>query len=104
MTQTVLDGLIEIEPGVLDGKPCVAGSDVAVQEVARQHVLMGRSREGIAAEYDITFAQIYAALTYYYDHREEIDETLRAEGLYLRALKFRYDRHAERDARPRSGE
>lgn len=87
MSQTVLDG--HIDPGGPDERPRVAETDVTVQEIVVQHALMGRSREAVTAELGITCAQLYAALTYYYENIEQIDETLRADNAYLRAPKYR---------------
>lgn len=33
----------------------------------------------MADDYDLTLGQVYAALSYYYDHREEIDGTIAEE-------------------------
>jgi hypothetical protein len=37
---------------------------------------LGRSADEIATEYDLTLADVYAALAYYFDHREEIDRQI----------------------------
>ena len=41
------------------------------------HERMGHSADEIAAEYDITLVDVYAALAYYYDHRDELDAAIR---------------------------
>ena len=50
------------------------------------HEWMGRSVDEIASEYDLTLADIYAALAYYYDHRAEIDKAIRDSGDFIEAL------------------
>lgn len=44
---------------------------------------MGRSADEIAAEYDLTLGDVYAALAYYFDHREEINRSI-DEGQLLK--------------------
>ena len=50
-----------------------------VQDVAVWHESLGKSPDEICAEYNLTLAEVHAALAYYFDHRAEIDQRL-AEG------------------------
>lgn len=81
---------IERTSDVLGGKPRVAGRRVAVEHIVVWHEWMGLSADEIANEYDLSLAEVYAALTYYYDHREEIDESLRAGQAFIEAARQRY--------------
>lgn len=71
---------IEVTPGVLGGKPRIAGRRISVQQIAILHERMGQSADTIAAELDLELADIYAALAYYYDHREAIDARFVADA------------------------
>ena len=44
-----------------------------VEFVALMHERLGKTASEIAVDHDLSFAEIYAALTYYYDHRDEVD-------------------------------
>ena len=79
MTMISLDQHIEITPGIAGGKPRIAGHRITVQNIAIWHERMGMSADEIAAEYELTLGDVYAALAYYFDHREEIDRQI-AEG------------------------
>src|SRR5438094_7196109 len=69
---------IEITPGVCGGKPRIAGHRIKVQHVAVWHERMGLSPDEIVSQHPgLHLADVYAALTYYYDHREEIDADIR---------------------------
>src|SRR5262245_8430602 len=68
-----LDQHIEITPGIAGGKPRIAGHRITVQDIVVWHEWMGRSADEIAAEYNLTLADVYAALAYYFDHRAEMD-------------------------------
>lgn len=69
----VLDRHIAVTPGVVGGKPHIVGHRITVQNIVIWHERMGLSADEIATEYNLTLADIYAALAYYYDHRAEID-------------------------------
>ena len=87
MITKTLDGHIEISKGIAGGKPRVAGHRITVQNIVVWHELLGRSADEIAAEYDLTLADVYAALAYYYDHRAEIDKSIEDSGSFVEALR-----------------
>ena len=53
------------------------------------HERMGKEADEIAAEYDVTLADVYAALAYYFDHRSEIDRTIEESAAFVEALRQR---------------
>jgi len=87
MSTLTLDRHIESSPGIAGGKPRVAGHRITVQDIAIWHERLGRSPDEIAAEYDLTLAQIHAALAYYFDHRDEIDRTIREGEAFAKPSK-----------------
>ncbi|MEO1288310.1 MAG: DUF433 domain-containing protein [Chloroflexota bacterium] len=58
----------------LGGKPHIAGTRMSVHQIAILHKSSDWSVERIADEFELTQAQIYAALAYYYDHQTQIDD------------------------------
>jgi uncharacterized protein (DUF433 family) len=86
-TEIALDRHIEVTPGVAGGKPHIAGHRITVQNVVIWHERMGLSADEIAAEYNLTLSEVYAALAYYYDHRAEIDESIRADEAFVEELR-----------------
>ena len=80
---------IEATPGIAGGKPRVAGHRITVQDVVIWHERMGLSADEIATEYGLSLAEVYAALSYYYDHREEIDQAIRADEDFVADLRQR---------------
>ena len=85
--ETVLDRPIEITPGVAGSKPRIAGHRITVQNIVIRHEWMGLSADEIVAEYGITLGDVYAALAYYYDHRSEISESIRADEVFVEELR-----------------
>ncbi|MBN2579284.1 MAG: DUF433 domain-containing protein [Pirellulales bacterium] len=87
MITKTLDQLIEITPGVAGGKPRIAGHRITVQNIAIWHERLGRSADEIAVEYDLSLTEIYAALAYYFSHREEIDRTIAESESFVEEMK-----------------
>lgn len=85
--ETVLDRHIAITPGVAGGKPHIVGHRITVQNIVIWHEQMGLSADEIATEYDLTLADIYAALAYYYDHQAEIDAAIKDDEAFVAALR-----------------
>jgi excisionase family DNA binding protein len=61
-------------PGVCGGDARIAGRRITVHFLANVILRHGASVEEVAEDYDLRPSQIYAALAYYYDHQEEMDE------------------------------
>lgn len=69
---------IETTPGVCGGKPRIAGTRIRVEDIFVWHELQGKSPNEIVADFpQLSFADVYAALTYYFDHRDEIQRQMR---------------------------
>ncbi len=80
---------IEITPGIVGGKARIAGHRITVQDIAIWSERMGLSADEIAAEYNLTLADVYAALAYYFDHRAEIDQAIEDSQAFVKALRDR---------------
>ena len=70
-------GYVVETPGICGGAPRIEGSRIRVSQI----VLMteqGISADEIASSFPhLTLAQIYAALSFYHDHRSQIDREIR---------------------------
>ena len=89
MATDTLHQHIEITPGIAGGKPRIAGHRITVQNIVIWHERMGMSADEIATEYDLSLADVYAALTYYFDHRPEIDQAMEESEAFVEALRQR---------------
>ena len=79
---------IESQPGVCGGKPCIAGTRIRVQDVFVWHELQGQSADEIVSRFpQLTMADVYAALSYYWDHRDEIQRDMQAESDLVTRLR-----------------
>jgi uncharacterized protein (DUF433 family) len=60
------------------GSPIIKGTKFSVRSVVNYVLRQGISPEEIVGEFPhVTLAQVYDALSYYYDHKEIIDRELR---------------------------
>ena len=78
---------IEITPGVCGGRPRISGRRITVADIAVMYTKMGYSLEEIAGKYDLTLASVYAAMAYYFEHREEIDRRLKEDAEFAEEFK-----------------
>ena len=85
--EAVLDRNIAITPGVAGGKPHIVGHRITVQNIVIWHERMGLSADEIATEYNLTLADVYAALAYYYDHQTDIDAAIKDDEAFVEALR-----------------
>ena len=65
-------------PGVCGGSPRIEGTRIRVADVSIYAIMHHWSVEKIADELELTPGQIHAALSYYYDHKDEIDAVIKA--------------------------
>nr|WP_183956698.1 DUF433 domain-containing protein [Salinibacter ruber] len=86
-TTVSLDQRIEQTDGICGGKSRIAGHRITVRDVVVWHERQGWSVDQIASEYDLSLADVYAALAYYFSHREEIDRSLEASRAFIEKIK-----------------
>jgi uncharacterized protein (DUF433 family) len=79
--------LIVTNPDVRQGQPCIAGTGLRVADIAMASLFHKRSPDEIAADYELSLAQVHAALAYYYAHKDEIDADIRSQIKTARELR-----------------
>jgi len=82
-----LDNYITVTPGVAGGKPRIAGHRITVQNIVIWHEWLGWSADEIAAEDKLSLPEIYAALAYYYEYKEEIDQSIKKDEAFVEELQ-----------------
>ena len=88
MTLSVISQHIEITPGICGGKPRIAGHRIKVQDIVIWHERMSLSPDEIVYHYPtISLADVYAALAYYHDHREEIRQQIEEGEAFVQQLQ-----------------
>lgn len=78
---------IEATPGVCGGRARVAGHRIRVQDIVLW-TEQAQSPDQIVADFpQLSLADVYAALAYYHDHREEIDREIREDDEFVAEMK-----------------
>ena len=78
--EDVLSQHITKTPGVCGGRECIAGHRIRVMDIVVWHEMRGMSPVEIVYQYPgITIADVHAALAYYFDHVEEIENDFRKD-------------------------
>jgi uncharacterized protein (DUF433 family) len=75
-------------PGVCGGRPRIDGHRITVEDVAVWHERMGMSPDEIVSGHpSIALTDVHAALAYYYEHRELIDQAILDGQRFVEELK-----------------
>lgn len=82
-----MSNYIESTTDTRGGKPRISDTRITVADIVLMHRRLGRAVEEIAGTYDLPLAAVYAAMSYYYDHQDEIDQSLDEEGALAEAFK-----------------
>jgi uncharacterized protein (DUF433 family) len=83
----VTEAHITQTPGVCGGEPCIAGHRIKVRHVYVWYDLMGMSADEIASQYNLTLAEVFAALTFAFEHLDEIRQAIREEDEFVEQFK-----------------
>ncbi|MEP7235369.1 MAG: DUF433 domain-containing protein [Ignavibacteriota bacterium] len=86
---SIISKHIERTPDIAGGKPRIAGHRITVEDVVIWHERLGWTADEIAAEYDLSLADVHVALAYYFDNREEIDKSIAQGDAFAVALRSR---------------
>src|SRR5437016_11110877 len=81
----VLNSLIELDK---DGIPWITGANTKVVEVVLDKMAHGWSPEEMHRQHPhLSMAQIHAALSYYYEHQDEVDADIEGRYRYVDELR-----------------
>jgi uncharacterized protein (DUF433 family) len=103
----VSDGIaqhITKTPGVCGGRACIAGHRVRVLDIVTWHEKRGYSPDEIVDLFPgITLADVYAALTYDFDNRQEIEDEFRKGDEWAEWVKANVPSKIPADVKGRLG-
>ncbi len=78
------------DDGICGAQPRIAGTRLKVQHIALEYERLGWTPDqSCDAHPGITLAQVHAALSYYFDHKEEIDKAIREDEEFAKRLRQR---------------
>lgn len=92
-------------PGICGGRACIAGHRIRVMDIVVWHEKRGYSPDEIVDMFPgITLADVYAALTYYLDNRQEIEEEFKKSDEWASWLKANIPSKIPTDLRGNQGD
>lgn len=70
------------------GRPRIAGRGITVADIALayQGALGEHSVDWIVENFEVTAAEVHLALSYYFEHKDEIDQSIRDDEAELQEL------------------
>lgn len=75
------------DEAILGGEPRIDGTRIAVRHVASRAISGDQSPAVIADQLDLPLAAVYEALSYYYEHVEEIKRFERANEAAMERVR-----------------
>jgi len=82
---------IIVDPKIGGGKPTIKGTRTKVIDIAVRYELMGIDPDQIINQFPhLTLAQIHDALSYYYDHKKNLDKEYKENQELIKELKKIY--------------
>jgi len=79
------------KPGISKGSPIIAGTRVRVLDIVIEYEYLSHSPdEIISAHPHLILPQIHDALSFYYEHREEMDQDIRSRKEAIVKLREKF--------------
>lgn len=78
---------IAINPEVRNGRAYIRGTTVTVSDVVIAMLYHQQNADGIAEWYGLSLPEVYAALSYYYENKEQLDGQIREQIRRAEALR-----------------
>lgn len=78
---------VESNPKICNGSPVVAGTRVRVVDIVVEYEYLNRSPDEIInAHPHLKLEQVHDALSYYYEHRNEMDRKIKEDKQFIERL------------------
>ena len=79
---------VQVDSRVCNGSPVIAGTRVRVVDVVVEYEYMNCTPDDIVnAHPHLKLEQVHDALSYYYEHRDEMDKKIREDEKFVRKLR-----------------
>ncbi len=78
---------ISTNPKIRNGRPCISGTSIEVSDIVTAKIMQDLEPDEIAVDYDLSLSQVYSALAYYYDNKQQIDASINERRELAQRLK-----------------
>jgi len=82
---------VTVDLQIKKGTPVIVGTRTKIMDIAIRYEFGGMTPDEIIEQFPhLTLAQIHDALSYYYEHKSELDETYKKDQKFINELKKYY--------------
>lgn len=82
---------VTVDPKIKKGTPIVVETRTKVMDIAIRYELGGMTPDEIIEQFPhLTLTQIHDALSYYYEHKSELDEVYKKDQMFINELRKHY--------------
>ncbi len=82
---------VTIDPKIKKGTPMIIGTRTKVIDIAIRYELGGMTPDEIIEQFPhLTLTQIHGTLSYYYEHKSELDEAYKKDQMFINELRKHY--------------
>ena len=79
---------VQINPKVCNGSPVIAGTRIRIVDIAIENEYMSCTPDDIInAHPHLKLEQVHDALSYYYEHRAEIDKKIKEDKDFIQKIR-----------------
>jgi uncharacterized protein (DUF433 family) len=79
---------VEVNPEICGGAPIIAGTRMRIMDIAIEYEYMNCTPDEIInAHPHLKLEQIHDALSYYYEHRAELDNKIKEDKEFVQKLR-----------------
>ena len=90
MAEVIIERIAK-NPGIQDGKACIAGHRIRVRDIIIWHEDLSMSAAEIVVAYpELTLCDVHAALAYYFDNVGEIRNNIRQNEVVANQLRTQF--------------
>lgn len=92
MKAKVLEKTVKIaKDELMGGSTRIAGTRIRVRDVVEKYIVLNEPPATIAREFRISISDVHEALSYYYEHLEEIREEIKRDKEFVEKFRKEYE-------------
>ena len=94
MQKQVLHPYVTMDRRISNGSPVIVGTRTRIVDIALEYEYLGSTPDEIVdAHPHLTLSHVHDALSFYYEHREELDMEIRERNEKVENIRRNLNRH-----------
>lgn len=91
LVKAVKHPYIRTDRKIRGGEPVISGTGIRVLDIAVRYEIMGMTPEDIIVAFPhLSLSQVHDALSYYYEHKDDIDKKWKSEIQEIDSMRRRH--------------